>query len=424
MIFKSHRGSGATFYLKFWRMQYAYDGQEVLMFFNSLLANSLWADVTNYFANFSSAKNSAMTAMLWIAIVLIVAFIVCKIAIKKDYRSTVNRSALFIALLYSAVSIVTFAVFKFIEDDIVAITFYPLLVFVILCIAGAFAVALKPLKAVKITAAALIAAALISALICFIVYYSSGEAADWNGIEESDVNSAGLYIASAVLVIAIAAIAIFSDRNAKDFDSRSLSFAAVCVAISFALSYIRFFKMPMGGSITFASMLPIMLYSYMFGARKGVVAGLVYGVLQAVQDPWLLHPAQFLLDYGVAFAAVGVTGCIKGFGLFKGKPRIQFTLGGVIGGALRFVSHFFSGAFAFGMYGAQYAEAYNISALSNRYIYSLIYQCLYVIPEIIIVIVVGVILLSSKNFVKQVEKYSLESHYVTKKPAATDGAAN
>ena len=66
--------------------------------------------------------------------------------------------------------------------------------------------------------------------------------------------------------------------------------------MSFALSYVRIFRLPMGGSITFASMLPFMLYSYMYGTKKGVLAGLVYGVLQAVQDPWIIHPAQFALD--------------------------------------------------------------------------------------------------------------------------------
>ena len=112
----------------------------------------------------------------------------------------------------------------------------------------------------------------------------------------------------------------------------------------------------------------------------------------------------------MAFAAVGLTGCIRGFKLFKGNIRLQFTLGALTGGVLRFISHFFSGAFAFGSFGAGYAEDYDIAALNNPYLYSLIYQCMYVIPEIIIVLIVGVILLSSKNFARQVERYSLESH--------------
>ncbi len=378
----------------------------------SLMATSIWQDIGNYFIPQDTEDVAAVCTcvMLWLAIALVVAYIVCRFAVKKEHRHKLNVAALIVALVYAVACIIIFAACSFADDDLVPITFYPLLVFVIACIGGALATALKPVKAVKAVSAGVIAAALIAALVCMVVYYESGDAPEWNWVSSDDVNSVGLYISCIALIAVIALLAFFSDRDAKPYDSRSIAFAAVCVAMSFALSYIKLFTMPMGGSITFASMLPVMLYSFMFGSRKGVIAGLIYGVLQAVQDPWLLHPAQFLLDYGVAFAAVGVTGCIKGFRLFEGNMRLQFTLGALAGGVLRFVSHFFSGAFAFGSFGAGYAEDYGIAALNNPYLYSLIYQCMYVIPEVLIVIVVGVILLSSKNFVRQVEKYSLYSH--------------
>lgn len=380
------------------------------MFHSMLSSSAFWGDVKNYFANFDGVTNICRTVMLYIAIALLAAFIVCKFAIKKDKQPLVNKISLLVAIVFAVAVIITFAVCSFKEDEIVAISFYPLLVFVIVCVIGALAIAVKPHKITKIAVAATVAASFIAAIVCLIVYYTSGKASEWNWISKDDVNSVGLYVSSVVLIIGIAVLAFFSDRGAKSFDSRSLSFAAVCVALSFALSYIRFFKMPMGGSITFASMLPIMLYSFMFGSRKGVIAGLVYGVLQAVQDPWILHPAQFLLDYGVAFAAVGLAGCIKGFGLFNGKLRLQFTLGAIIAGTLRFISHFFSGAFAFGSAGVGFAEEYGIAALKNPYFYSFMYQCLYVIPETVIVTVAGVILLSSRNFAKLVEKYAYQSH--------------
>ena len=379
--------------------------------FNSLLATSIWEDITNFFvpSEIEDVTTLCTTVMLWLAIALIVAFIVCKLAVKKDYQHKVNIVSLIVALVFSVACIITFAVCSFMEDEIVAITFYPLLVLAIACILGGLAIAVKPVKPVRIAAACTIGAALIAALVCMIVYYESGDAPEWNWVSPDKVNNAGLYVSCVALIVVIVALALLSDRDSKPFDSRSMAFAAVCVAMSFALSYIKFFEMPMGGSITFASMLPVMLYSYMFGCRKGVIAGLVLGILQAVQDPWLLHPAQFLLDYGVAFAAIGVTGCMRGFKLFNGKFRLQFTLGAVTGGVLRFISHFFSGAFAFGSFGAGYATDYGIEALNNPYLYSLIYQSMYVIPEIIIVVVVGVLLLSSKNFARQVERYSLEA---------------
>ena len=372
----------------------------------SLLASSFWSSVTTYFANFDGATNICRTIALWLTLALTAAFTVCKFAIAKDKQQKVNKISLFCAIGYAAAILLTFTVCSFVEDEIVAITFYPLLIFVIACIVGGLSVAVKPLKITKICVISAIAASFAAALVCLIVYYTSGDASEWNWIPKEDVSDVGLYISAAAVIAAIIVLAILADKTRLDFDSRSLSFAAVCIAMSFALSYVRIFKMPMGGSITFASMLPLMLYSYMFGTKKGVTAGLIYGVLQAVQNPWILHPAQFLLDYTAAFSALGLTGILKGFNLLNGKTRLQFSLGATVAGLFRFISHFFAGAFAFGSAGAGYAEEFGVSALSNPYLYSFVYQCTYVIPDLIIVIVAGTLILSSKNFRSQLEKYS------------------
>lgn len=392
------------------------------MFFTQLLASSFWGDITNYFANFKDATNTCRTVFLWLALALAIAFIVCKFAIKKEHQPLVNKVSLIVAIAFSAASIITFAVCSFIEDEIVAITFYPLLVFVVCCIVGGLVIAVYPNKTAKIVVASVIAAALVAALVCMIVYYATGDASEHNWLTLEKGNNIGLYISAAVVAVAIVVLAFFADKNKQPFDSKAIAFAAICVALSFALSYVRILKMPMGGSITLASTLPIMLFSFMYGSRKGILAGLIYGALQAIQDPWILHPAQFLLDYGVAFAGIGLAGCIKDFGLFKNNVRAQFSLGALIAGAFRFVSHFFSGAFAFGSYGASYAEEYGIAALSNPYVYSLVYQTMYVIPDLLIVIVVGVILFSSKNFVNQVGKYTRKKTPVEQESVAEEAA--
>ena len=186
--------------------------------------------------------------------------------------------------------------------------------------------------------------------------------------------------------------------------------------MSFALSYVRLFKMPMGGSITFASMLPLMLFAFMFGSRKGIAAGLVYGVLQAIQDPWIIHPAQFALDYAVAFSAIGLTGCIRELGAFKNNMRAQFAVGAIVACLFRFISHYFAGVFAFGMYGADFAEQYGLPLLANEYFYSFVYQCMYLIPELAIVIAAGMLVFASKNFRKQISLY-IDRNTVEAKPA-------
>ena len=71
------------------------------------------------------------------------------------------------------------------------------------------------------------------------------------------------------------------------------------------------FEMPQGGSVTLASMLPIMLFSAAYGVGPGLLAGAAYGLLQYLQGGWFVHPIQFLLDYPVAFALIGLAGLYK-----------------------------------------------------------------------------------------------------------------
>lgn len=377
----------------------------------------MWKDIVNYFTDFDGLTNSCRTVALWVALALVAAFIGCKAYAAVYVRrrvvdektaaaieSAVNGGWIVAALVASAATIIAFVCCYFVEmsrgnDALTPLLFYPLAVFIFVVWESAVALFVKPVKAVKIVCAAVSGCALIAVVACMAVHYASGEA----GKAYSDV---GLYISSVAVVAVIAAIAFIADRGKSVLDTRTVTYAAVCVALSFALSYVRIIRMPMGGSITLASMLPLMLFSLMFGSRRGVLVGLVYGALQAVQDPWIVHPAQFVLDYAAAFAAIGLTGCIRDFGLFKGNVRAQFALGALVACALRFVSHYFAGVFAFGMYGAVFAADYGMPALANAYFYSFVYQCMYLLPELTIVLVAGVAALSSRSFARQVDMFS------------------
>ncbi|MDE5990303.1 MAG: energy-coupled thiamine transporter ThiT, partial [Clostridia bacterium] len=273
--------------------------------------------------------------------------------------------------------------------------------------ACAVAIALKPIRIVKLISAVVCLAIFVVVLVCMIVYYASGEA-------DEAFSNIGLYVSGIVLAAAIITLACFADKRGKSFDTRTIAFAAVCVALSFALSYIRIFKMPMGGSITFASMLPIMLFAFMFGSKKGILVGAVYGILQAIQDPWIIHPAQFVLDYLAAFGAIGLTGCIRDFKVLNKNMRAQFFVGAIVACAFRFLCHYFAGVFAFGAYGAGFAAEYNMPALANAYFYSFVYQCMYIIPELMIVVAVGLVAFASKNFRRHVELYSAVKQGVVK----------
>ncbi len=299
-------------------------------------------------------------------------------------------------------------------DNILGLVLIPSIILsciTVLGIAAAYIASLfsaKPFKITLITVGALFGAALLALLVCLAVYLSTGTAESNNGVEITVTENIVLYVGAVALVLTVGLCAFFFGKGEKrEFDSKSISYAAVCIASSFALSYIKIWSMPQGGSLTLASFLPLLLYAYMFGVRKGVMAGAVYGVLQAVQNPWLIHPAQFILDYPVAFAAIGLGGIFTKIKKLDKLPQIQFALGAVIAAILRFTAHVLSGVFAFSEY----------STLDNVWIYSLGYNA-FVFADIAVTIAAGVIILSVKPFFTQIKRIQAAALIKPKAPQA------
>lgn len=212
------------------------------------------------------------------------------------------------------------------------------------------------------------------------------------------INNAVYYILTAVLVLAIIALGlIFGKDDGTASQTKSLAYAGVCVALSFALSYIKFFSVPGGGSATLASMLPLMLYAYVFGARKGLFAGVIYGVLQFIQNPSVYEPMQVLLDYPIAFSALGLAGIAKNFKFLKGNMLAEFISGMTIACLFRYFAHVISGYFVFYVYAGD----------MNPLAYSFLANC-YVMFDLIVDIIAGVLLLSSKSMRKYVRSINPE----------------
>ena len=114
----------------------------------------------------------------------------------------------------------------------------------------------------------------------------------------------------AILVLGLVLLVIL--RGRQKWNTQMLTYGALSIALSFVLSCIRLFRMPNGGSVTPASMLPIMLFSAAFGMGPGFLAGLVYGFLQALQGGLaVMTVGQALLDYVLAFTLLGLAGLAK-----------------------------------------------------------------------------------------------------------------
>ena len=162
-------------------------------------------------------------------------------------------------------------------------------------------------------------------------------------------------------------------------DTKIFAEAIVFIALANALYiisklYLPFLRLPQGGSITIASMVPLLWFALRRGPRWGVEAGLVYGLVHMVISGEIYYPTQVLLDYPLAFGALGLAGA------FKKHPMVGVGVG-IVG---RFICHFTSGVIFFGQYAW---EGWNVIA------YSAAYNATYLVPEFIVSAIVMYILL-------------------------------
>jgi len=112
-------------------------------------------------------------------------------------------------------------------------------------------------------------------------------------------------------ILILAAIMVGMSVSRKTWTAKTMAYAALSIALAFVLSYIKIWRMPNSGSVTLASMLPLMLFAAAYGVGPGLLAGAAYGMLQYLQGGYFVHPIQFLLDYPLAFALIGLAGLYK-----------------------------------------------------------------------------------------------------------------
>ncbi len=100
-------------------------------------------------------------------------------------------------------------------------------------------------------------------------------------------------------------------------NTRMIVEAGISIALATILSMITLFKMPLGGSVTLAARLPLVVYSIRWGWKKGILACAVYGLVQLSFGGYVIHPVQGFLDYIVSYAVMGFAGIKFGKGFSK-----------------------------------------------------------------------------------------------------------
>ena len=175
----------------------------------------------------------------------------------------------------------------------------------------------------------------------------------------ADVSTTGWIAVGALAALAVVLLVIA--RGHVRWTARMIANAALCLALAFVLSYIKLFDLPQGGAVTAASLLPIVAFAYSYGLAPGLVVGVAYGLLQMIQDPWIVTPVQAILDYPLAFACIALAAVAR---------KLPDSWGWLAGMALaavgRFVCHTFTGVAFF----AEYAEGTGMSP----FVYSVSYN--------------------------------------------------
>ena len=174
---------------------------------------------------------------------------------------------------------------------------------------------------------------------------------------------------------------------------RALCEGAVLLALAIVMNWLSkvvFANMPNGGSVSLA-MFPILLYAHRWGVGWGVLVGFAYGTLDMLLDGGYAWGWQsILLDYLLAYSALGLGG------LFRGKAWGIFP--GIAVGCLgRFAVHYFSGVTIYKILIPTEIEGFGIFA--NAHLYSLVYNGVYMLPNMVIAAVIaGLLFVPMKQY--------------------------
>lgn len=178
--------------------------------------------------------------------------------------------------------------------------------------------------------------------------------------------------AAVIAAIVIILFLIMRGGKEKKTDVRALTISALMIALATVLGQIRVFEMPQGGSVTLFSILPIVVCGYLLGTRRGVLAGFCVGLINLIFGPYVIHPVQLLMDYPIAFGALGLSGITR-------NAKNGLTLGYIVGIIGRYICAVLSGVIFFGAYAP---EGF------NAWTWSLWYNLTYLAAEGIITLIV------------------------------------
>ena len=194
-------------------------------------------------------------------------------------------------------------------------------------------------------------------------------------------------------------------RETKKFNNYALCQCGIFIALATILSFLPVYEMPMGGSITLASMLPILLIGVKFGYKWGLGSSTIFMLIQLLQSiikgnvfVWCATAGAVivcvLFDYVVPFTVLGLSAFAKpSSGRVINIPKVLTIFSVLI--FIRFLCHFITGMTIWGQWDDGFWGAF---------IYSLSYNGSYMGVELAVTVVVAGLLLSSKQIERLMAK--------------------
>ena len=218
-------------------------------------------------------------------------------------------------------------------------------------------------------------------------FFLTYDAENW----EYHLTTPGYVVLVILMVAALVIPIVLSRKNSKKMSAKQLTFCAVAMALALVTSFIKVASLPMGGSITLFSMFFMCFIGYLYGPKIGIMTGVAYGILQLIIEPYIYAPLQVLLDYPLAFGALGLSG-------FFSKKKFGLTTGVIVGILGRYICHVISGYVFFASYAPEGM---------NPMIYTLGYNATYIVPEMIATVII-LMLPPVKNAIGHIKQQAIE----------------
>ncbi len=180
--------------------------------------------------------------------------------------------------------------------------------------------------------------------------------------------------------------------------TKKMTLSAIMIALSAVLSMVKVYELPLGGSITLLSMLPVAAIAICYGTKTGLFVSTIYAFVQIALDlgklmGYGMTPVSWIgclvFDYLVAYGALGISG------IWRKSGTIGMCAGVALACVVRFISHFISGAIVFAIWCP---EGWNV------YWYSIVYNGSYMLPELILTTVGALLLFRVPQVKKLIEE--------------------